>query len=401
MAAMVSASRGTRLRSDAPALLALLGLALSAACQTGASPARDAGNGGAGGWASGGAGGWEMLIPPGGPGYAAVSLGPPGTVYALTNSNNPIHSVTSSHDDGKTWTTVDLTDTSAPILSVAAFGATGVLAVGYTNDTTLDPPPLVARSMDGGATFTLLHPTTFKGLFTFVTADGAGNAIGVGEASAGGFFVRSSDGGDSWSQVPVPGTAALWSVWTTASGTLYACGQAAIPAADGGTDAGAADASTDAAAAGPYAEITGVIVRSDDGGATWTIVARSPSALFSISGTPDGQRIMAVGFAFNQVESIDGGATWRVECGRNDTTIRDSDFASVWVPDAQSAPFIAANAPYVVRNLNCDYTGTPLGEGWEQLPTPTVGLVSDALGVAGNATEVWAVGLGIFRRRYP
>jgi hypothetical protein len=398
---MVSASRVTRLRSDARALLALLGLALSAACQTGASPGKDAGNGGTGGWANGGAGGWEMLIPPGGLAYAAVSLGPPGTVYALSNSNGTIHAVTSSHDDGTTWTTADLTDASAPILSVAAFGATNVLAVGYTNDSTADPPPLVAQSIDGGATFTLLHPTSFKGLFSYVTADAAGNPIGAGQASAGGFFVRSSDGGATWSQVLVPGTAAVWSLWPTASGTIYGCGQAAIPSADAGTDAGAADASTDAAPAGPYAEITGVIVRSDDGGATWTIVARSPSALFSISGTPDGQRIMAVGFAFNQVESADGGATWRVECGRNDTTIRDSDFANVWVPDAQSAPFIAANAPYVVRNLNCDFTGTPLGEGWEQLPSPTVGLQSSALGVAGNATEVWAVGTGIFRRRYP
>jgi hypothetical protein len=384
---MVSVCRGARSRSEAPALIALLGLALSAACQTEPASAKDAGNGGAGGW--------EMIVPPGGPGYAAVSLGAPGTVYALTNSNGSLHSVSSSHDDGKTWNTVDVTDASAPLFSIAAIGATEVLAVGFTSDGTNSPPPLIARSMDGGASFTLLHPTTFTGAFSAVAADGAGNPIGVGSAGGVGFFVRSGDGGDSWSRVPVPGTEALWSLWTTSSGTIYACGQAAIPSADGGTDAGGIDGGT----AGPYAAITGVVVRSDDGGSSWTTMARSPSSLFSISGTPDGQRIVAVGYAFNQVESTDGGATWHVECGRNDTSIRYSDFASVWVPDAQSAPFIAANAPYVVRSLSCDYTGTPVIETWDQLPSPTVGLQSSALAVAGNATEVWAVGTGIFRRR--
>jgi photosystem II stability/assembly factor-like uncharacterized protein len=385
MGAMAEVRWATGLRGEA---LALLGLTLASACQPEPATAKDAGSVTA-------AAGWEMIIPPGARTYGAVALGTPGTIYALTNDS--VYSVRSSHDDGKTWTTVDLTDTTSSMLSVAAVGSTDVFAVGYAHiDPNVDPPPLVAKSTDRGATFTLLHPTTFRGVFSAVADDGAGNPIGVGYDESGGFFVRSTDGGATWSQVPVPATGQLFALWTTASGTIYASGDAIASPPDGGTDAGVDAGSGNA---DPFAAYTGLIVRSDDGGATWTTVVTSPSSLFSISGTPDGQRIVAVGFAFNEVESTDGGATWRVDCGRNDTRVRDSDFASVWVPDATSSPFIAANASYVVRLLDCDYTGMPSIETSEPLPSPTVGLQSSVLALAGNATEVWAVGTGLFRRR--
>jgi photosystem II stability/assembly factor-like uncharacterized protein len=229
-----------------------------------------------------------------------------------------------------------------------------------------------------------------------VAADGAGNPIGVGFASDGGFFVRSTDGGTTWSRVSVAGTQALVALWTTASGTIYACGQAASASAppDSGTD----DGGTDAGAAGVDVAPAGVVVRSDDGGNTWTTVTTAPASLFAISGTSDGQRIIAVGFGFTEIESTDGGATWHVDCGRNDNSARYSGLGSVWVPDAQSDPFIAAgNAPYVVRDLSC-YNGKPSLWTSEQLPSTGSGLQSGAIAVAGNPREVWAVGVRIFRR---
>jgi photosystem II stability/assembly factor-like uncharacterized protein len=374
-------------------VVALGGLALSAACGSGSNaPAKDAGQD----LGNVGAASWEMVVPATDI-YQAVWLDAPGTIYAVKNSQ----SIASSHDDGKTWTSVAVTDNqTSPILSVAAVGPTDVYAVGYTNGSAEvdDQPAVIAKSTDRGATFTLLKPT-FTGVFSAVAADSTGNPIGVGYASDGGFFIRSPDGGATWSRVPVAGTLTLFGLWTTASGTLYACGEAASASAppDGSTDGGD-DAGTDAGAAGGYAIPGGVVVRSDDGGNTWTTVTTAPSTLFSISGTADGQRIVAVGGGFTEIESTDGGATWQVVCGREDNTARYSSFGSVWVPDAQSPPFIAAgNAPYVVRYLSC-YEGAP--SLWSSEPLPTTngtGLESGAIAVAGSPTEVWAVGAGIFR----
>ena len=398
--------RAVRLRREASAMIALGTVVLSASCGSGSvAPGKDAGNVTAAGW--------QMIVPPAAI-YKAVWLDAPGTIYAVASYNpNGVngagYSVTSSHDDGETWTTVALTDTnSSLILSVAAVGPTDVYAVGYTYDAD-DPAPLVAKSTDRGGTFTLFNPS-FTGRLNAVAADVAGNPIGVGSSSDGGFFVRSADGGATWSRVAVAGSETLWSLWTTASGTIYACGQTASASApldggtdDGGTDAGGTDGGADADAAWVFPALAGVVVRSDDGGNTWTtLITTAPSPLFAISGTSDGRRIVAVGGGFTEIESDDGGATWQIYCGRNSNTARNSSLASVWVPDSQSAPFIAAgNAPYVVRVLSCDYTGAPSLETWEPLPLITgTGLQSGAIAVAGSPTEGWAVGAGIFRRMY-
>jgi photosystem II stability/assembly factor-like uncharacterized protein len=285
---------------------------------------------------------------------------------------------------------------------VAAVGPTDVYAVGYAyNDASPDDsPPVIARSMDRGATFTLLNPT-FGGTFNAVAADSAGNPIGVGSTSESGFFVRSADGGNTWSSVAVPGTVWLDGIWSTAAGTLYACGEAALPAVS--PDGGAA-ASADAG--GPTAlDPYGVVVRSDDGGSTWTALATSPAPLHAISGSPDGQRIVAVGYGYTEIESADAGATWQVDCGSDYVYKPFSVFGSVWVQDATTAPFIAAgNAPYVVRSVSgCGGPGQSI-ETWEPLPDIGTGdaaaaIEEGAIAVAGTSpTNIWAVGAGIFRR---
>jgi photosystem II stability/assembly factor-like uncharacterized protein len=413
MLGMARGGRGSKVREGAAAVLAaLVGLALPSACGSGSGAlGKDAGNVSASDW--------TMVVHPVSDVYMAVWLDAPDTIYAVarddpSEDNGTSYSVASSHDDGKTWTTVPLTDSSSPLLSIAAVGPTDVYAVGFTYDYTdlIDSPPVVAKSTDRGATFTLLHPS-FAGGFFAVAADGAGNPIGVGYDSGGGFFLRSTDGGATWSRTRVPGTEALYALWTTASGTIYACGQAASASAspDGGADAGRPDAGSNAgsdagsdgggdggAGAGPG----GVVVRSDDGGNTWTTLTTAPAPLLALSGTSDGQRIIAVGAGYTEIESTDAGATWYVHCGSDDDTgDQYSGFSGVWVPDAQSAPFIAAgNAPYVVRGVSSTNggPGPEANESSEELPLAGLGLQSGAVAVAGNATEVWAVGAGVFRR---
>lgn len=381
--------------------IALAGLALSAACGPGGKA-----TGGDAGTDSGSTGSlWRTVMTPSQGIFNAVALDGAGAIYAVAEApfgSNPTASgVTWSHDDGVTWTTVPLPNQSSTILSVAAVGPTDVYAVGYAyNDASPDDSsPVIARSTDRGATFTLVNPT-FSGRFNAVAADSAGNPIGVGSTIEGGFFVRSADGGNTWSSVPVPGTAWLDGVWTTASGTIYACGEATPPAAspDGGTDAGAGGPT----ALDPY----GAVVRSDDGGATWKTVATSPAPLHAISGSRDGQYIVAAGYGYTEIESRDAGASWQVNCGSDYVSKPFSEFGSVWVQDATTAPFMAAgNAPYVVRSISgCGGPGQSI-ETWEQLPyiglgDAAAGIEAGVIAVAGtNPTNIWAVGVGIFRRR--
>jgi hypothetical protein len=344
---------------------------------------------------------WEMVVHPLHDSYLSISLGAPGAIYAVAQNdpaydNGTNYSIAFSHDDGATWTMVSLTDMTQPILSVVAIGATDVYGFGFTKQSNLAPvsPPLVAKSTDSGATFTLLHPT-FSGSLYVGGTDGAGNPIGTGAALDGGFFVRSTDGGNTWTRVAVPGTSALNALWTSASGTIYACGSPATASAppDSGTDAVASDASP---APG------GVVVSSDDNGNTWKTLTTTPDVLLAISGTPDFgyQRIIAVGAGYTQVQSDDSGATWSVFnglYGGGYGSHTDSNFTSVWIPPGTlTAPYIAAGTYIVTGAVS---TGGLLFAGgfYEDLPAAGLGLQSSAFALAGSATELWAVGAGIFR----
>ena len=408
-------------------LAALAGLALAPGCGSGAARSKDAAMATDANDASTSL--WETVVQPLlYSWYTSVSLGPPGTIYALQQDDGAYvgdggmqdWSITSSHDDGQTWTTaqIPMTDNTIPeVSSVVAIGATDVYAFGYTiippafGNTVITSPPLVAKSTDSGATFTQLNPT-FSGILFAGGADGAGNPIGAGGATDGGFFVRSTDGGASWSRVAVAGTNILYGLWATASGTIYACGAPAAtpgrpdggtPAArpDGGTDAGRPDGGADAGDGGMAAAPGGVVVRSDDDGNSWTTVTATPNILWAISGTSDGARVIAVGDGYTQVESADSGASWSIYNGAYPTNYENgaSSFSSVWLPAGTlSAPYIADGAPYVVTGLTLvGHLAFAAGIN-EALPADSQGLQS-AIAVAGNATEVWAVGHGIFRRR--
>jgi hypothetical protein len=422
--AMAGGCRSSRVGRDVQMLLAALaGLALAPGCGSGASAQQGRSKDAAMGTDANDAATslWETMVQPViYAWYTSVSLGPPGTVYALERDEGAYAydggmndwSIASSHDDGQTWTTTTLpmtNDTYPQVSSVVAIGATDVYAFGFTaippvnGATILGSPGLVAKSTDNGATFTQLNPT-FSGMLLAGGADGAGNPIGAGAATDGGFFVRSTDGGATWSRVAVPGTTALEGVWTTASGTIYACGTPATAPAppDGGTDAGRPDGGADAGDGGAAVAPAGVVVRSDDNGNTWTTVTTTPNRLWAISGTSDGSRVIAVGDAFTQVESADSGASWDIYDGAYQAANENSpysNFGSVWLPNGNlSAPYIADGAPYVVTGLAI-IDDVPFAAGInEALPTDKQELQS-ANAVAGNATEVWAVGYGIFRRR--
>jgi hypothetical protein len=345
---------------------------------------------------AGSASDWQTVVHAGPTQFRALSLDGPGVIYTVAVADGAFipNVVVSSLDGGATWTTASVGDTRAPLLAVAGVGATDVYAVGLATEVgnVADEHPFVARSTDNGKTFAPSYPTFAGGLYA-AAADGAGNLLAVGSAADGGFFVRTDDGGATWTRTVVPGTSGLGGVWVAASGVIYACGRATPGAgpADGGASADG----------GAPAEPPGVVVRSLDGGATWSTMTSAPAPLFSVSGTLDGARVVAVGRGFTMVESFDGGATWSVDAGDPGFEDRNfSDLGSVWVADAVSGQYIAAgNAGYVVRSVSQERPGDPLAETSEDLPAAGNGVQSGAIAVAGTGpSDVWAVGSGIFHR---
>ena len=280
-------------------------------------------------------------------------------VYATSLSEDTSAFVLSSHDRGGTWTSAPVGDAQTGLTGVAASSTGEVYAVGYTNPfiDVANTGPLIAKSTDGGATFTMLTPD-LNGAILAVCADAQGGLFVAGEETAGGFFARSTDGGLSWTKTLVPGSSYLSGLWVSAGGEIYGAG--------------------------------GAIFKSTDGGDSWTLVERPATPATAIAGTADGGRIVASGAGLLVVESRDGGATWQTLSGS--TVLAPAEDApqlqGVWVADATSDPYFAAGAYGVLRSVSTgDAPGTPFVTGGDFLPDMPI-----VYAVTGDASDVWAVG---------
>ena len=307
---------------------------------------------------------------------------------------------------GGTWHSARTGAPAAPLTAVIGIGSSAVYAVGLTRPAyAADASPFVAVSTDGGTTFTPTYPP-FAGGLNGVTADAAGNVLAVGAAADGGFFAWSEDGAATWTRTAVPGTDALYGIWAAADGTIYACGELSRKAA--AEDGGAPGASQDGGGDGYCGQICGdssdrgVVLRSIDGGATWVVVATAPGSLYSISGTADDHRIIAVGVGYSDVELPNGDTAWIQPAGDSLAAAKgEGALGSVWIADATSNPFIAMGGSGEV--LRWVFGGgsqhPPTSMDGEVLPPAGLGLQSGAVAVAGTSLrDVWAVGSGIFHR---
>ena len=375
------------MRSAGTSLTACGLLALSSACSapTPVTSQADAGETGSA---------WKMVRHPDDDLFVAVWVNELGDIYTIAQSAP--YSVFSSHDAGATWGRAFVDDSRAAIISIVGVGPSGVYAAGCTGAFAeiADAHPFVVVSNDRGATFTPTYPS-FDGALYAITADSAGNLLAVGASVAGGFFVRSVDGAATWTRALVPGTSSLGGIWLAADGTIYACGtpSPSDSAADAGVDAAAVDGSASASPAG------GVVVRSIDGGASWSVVATAPARLFDISGTPDGERVVAVGGGYTEIELAGGSASWVTRSGDPALAANyKGDLGSVWVPDAVSDPYMAmGNAGYVLRSVSAG--SNLLVTRSEDLPVTGWGIQSGAVAITGTAPDdVWAVGSGIFHK---
>ncbi len=266
--------------------------------------------------------------------------------------------VLSSHDRGITWASAPIADAQGALTGVAATSEGEVYAVGYTNPfiDIAKTGPLVAKSIDGGATFAILNPDLDGAIFA-VWVDLEGGLVVGGSDIAGGYFARSTDGGLSWTRTLIPGTSYVSGLWVSAAGEIYAAG--------------------------------GAVFKSTDGGATWAVVEAPPTQVTAISGSSDGARVVGCGAGLLVVESRDGGATWQVLSGSAALVGSDSpQVGGVWVADDSSDSYFAAGRYGVLRTVSTgDAPGTPYVSGGEFLPDAPI-----VYAVTGDDSDVWAVG---------
>lgn len=215
------------------------------------------------------------------------------------------------------WTQVEGTMTVRELYDVWTDGSI-VIAVGGTDEPPWDPDEdgIVLRSTDGGDTWSEVSiPTTnpLQGVW------GVGSTIiAVGW---GGTVLRSTDRGATWTRVPTAVTAALRDVWGAGS-TFVAVGA------------------------------SGTILRSTNGGVTWAAVeSQLQSGLSGVSGV--GSVLIAVGGSGTILRSADQGASW----------------SAISIPTSDWLRAVAATSQAFIATSSLDrmYRSTDGGLSWEMV----------------------------------
>jgi photosystem II stability/assembly factor-like uncharacterized protein len=224
-----------------------------------------------------------------------------------------------SRDGGTAWAPADSSLAGRPLLRVAASNGALVAVGPYGN---------VGRSKDGGVTWTVVTGAWTSNHLEGVWAAGS-TVIAVGSA---GTILRSLDGGETWADVGME----------IPTGSLQLSPRPGdLPPRDGpqdealrgllGIEARRPRTFLAAAGAGGIALIAGergTILRSTDGGTTWSLVESATRQRVAAVWT-SGDTAAAVGSRGTIVWSVDGGATWAI--GPSGT---DAHLTAVWGTDA-------------------------------------------------------------------
>jgi photosystem II stability/assembly factor-like uncharacterized protein len=240
----------------------------------------------------------------------------------------------------QTWTAAQVTGTTENLRGVCMTSATNAYACGFNST--------IAKTTDGGINWTA---TVFPGGFNLFSVDFAsattGLVVGDNGISPGGqvncaVIKRTTNGGNSWTDITAPDTGNYW-----LRAVAFADASTAIAVGSNGkiirsTDAGASwtsisspsnqtlwDVNFPTASTGYAVEsyYTGSsystrVLKTSDGGITWTAIGSSISGLaFAISFISDTEGWLAVsGEIFG---TTDGGSTWTQLC--SNTGIQSND----------------------------------------------------------------------------
>jgi photosystem II stability/assembly factor-like uncharacterized protein len=233
-----------------------------------------------------------------------------------------------SRDGGTTWDAPQ-TGTDEPMYTVALGPGEEIWAAGRAG--------VVLRSEDGGRTWTR-RPTPFNRHVFGLYASGAGEALAVGDY---GLQLRTKDGGAHWTCIPREQDVILGRISKAGSdatvagefGTLERLPAGVPPGHRGKLDGVPEDLYVfdvwmDAAGTtGVAVGLGGAILRSDDGGATWSrVVTPFKQDLFGVGGS--GARVVISGEAGLLLVSEDAGRTFiAAESPALPVTLTDAEFA--------------------------------------------------------------------------
>jgi photosystem II stability/assembly factor-like uncharacterized protein len=273
-----------------------------------------------------------------------------------------------THDGGQTWTRL-------AVPGADALDFRDIDAVGERDAFVMSIGPgeasRIYRTRDAGATWTLQFTNTDpKAFFDAMAFWDANRGVAVSDSVDGAFVILvTSDGGRTWTRVPAE----------------------RLPPALPGEGAFAASGTNVAVQAPGYAWFAtgaGRVLRSADGGASWSIatapLATSPTAgIFSIA-FRDAQHGVVVGGDYKQERAIsdnaavtsDGGATWTLVKG-----LGGYRSAAAFVP-GRRAPVVIAAGP-AGMDVSSDH-----GRTWRTFNAPG----AHAIGVAPSGHVAWAVG---------
>ena len=267
--------------------------------------------------------------------------------------------INESSDGGLTWKPVEHGLTELALLSVDRRGAHTV-AVGQTGLVMVEESPGKWAVIDSG----------IKNRLFSVSVNSAGLAIAVGEF---GTLIKSSDGGRTWASAAPDWTQfADAESFGTGEPTMYAAHVAE---------------SGEITIAGEY----GSILRSNDSGATWTVlraVTAGVPTIFALSIPADGQgNSYAVGQTGELLISADQGKSWG-KC----TTDTESNFLGVAA--APNGEVVITGMRVMMRSTNNGVTFDSLVEGdivtdWYQATrvVPSTGKIL-AVGHSGKIIQI-------------
>ena len=238
-----------------------------------------------------------------------------------------------SQDGGATWDAPQ-TGTDEPMYTVALGPGDEVWAAGRAG--------VVLRSEDGGKTWTR-RPTPFDRHVFGLYSSGAGAALAVGDY---GLQLHTADGGAHWSCIPREQDVILGRIAKAGSDAALAGEFGTIERLPGGAPPGKRGKLAgvpedlyvfdvwmdDAGSTGVAVGLGGAVLRSEDGGATWSRVTTPfKQDLFGVGGA--GARVVISGEGGLLALSDDGGRTFReAESPVLPMTLTDVEFA-----DAQRA----------------------------------------------------------------
>jgi photosystem II stability/assembly factor-like uncharacterized protein len=235
-------------------------------------------------------------------------------------------------DSGTILRTTDGGATWAPQSSGTTIDCRGVCFTDVNNGTAVggrgggDDPGIILHTTNGGVTWVKQFETDSTSINSVSFTDGStGTAVGGGWTDVVGWWttiLRTTDGGTTWRTQPGPQSDILRGVVFTDSNT--------------GTAVGGANGSGDI----PYSSY--LIIRTNDGGATWTVqkkVTRAGNGFNSIFFN-DANTGTAVGYlgycsswntAHNILRTTDGGSTWEPQSSGTSNPLRGVYFINAKV----------------------------------------------------------------------